>query len=227
MEKSEELINVIHSVDVEMIMNEQFLLKPIKIDLDDNNIELKNLDTLNTEILQEYISSKVKKNNGTIATGGYLEQRSRYSNSDLFLNTKEPRSIHLGVDLWIEAGTAVYAPLNSTVHSFQNNSNYLDYGPTLILKHEINGTSFHTLYGHLTIESLNGISLGEHIKKGQKIGELGQKHENGDWPPHLHFQIIQDLQGKTGDYPGVATKKEVDFYKRNCPDPNLLLRLES
>ena len=49
---------------------------------------------------------------------------------------------------------------------------------------------------------------------------------NGDYPPHLHFQIINDLQGNFGDYLGVCSANELDFYKENCPDPNLILKLK-
>ena len=84
--------------------------------------------------------------------------------------------------------------------------------------------SFHTLYGHLSRASLENLSVGKSIKAGEKFAELGSAEVNGDWPPHLHFQIVADMQGKEGDYPGVAAKADLDFYKQNCPNPNLLLK---
>jgi hypothetical protein len=56
---------------------------------------------------------------------------------------------------------------------------------------------------------------------------LGDTSVNGDYPPHLHFQIIKDIQGYQGDYPGVSSKKDLDFYRNNCPNPNTLLKLNS
>jgi hypothetical protein len=47
----------------------------------------------------------------------------------------------------------------------------------------------------------------------------GLPTENGGWPPHLHFQLIRDIQHYHGDYPGVCAKRDVDFYACNCPDP--------
>ena len=38
-------------------------------------------------------------------------------------------------------------------------------------------------------------------------------------------QIIKDMGSYKGDYPGVASLHEIDFYRSNCPDPNLLLKL--
>ena len=48
---------------------------------------------------------------------------------------------------------------------------------------------------------------------------------NGDYAPHLHFQIIKNIADYEGDYPGVSSKNDLDFYSANCPDPNLVLKL--
>jgi len=52
---------------------------------------------------------------------------------------------------------------------------------------------------------------------------LGNESENGNWPPHLHFQIINDIEGKFGDYPGVCSFKEIDKYSANCINPKYIL----
>ena len=49
--------------------------------------------------------------------------------------------------------------------------------------------------------------------------------ENGNWPPHLHFQIIEDMELKEGDYPGVCTSANREKYLANCPNPDLILTL--
>ena len=100
-----------------------------------------------------------------------------------------------------------------------------DYGPTIILEHEIEGFTFYTLYGHLSLESLEGKSVGQIVKKGQKIAELGKPPINGDYAPHLHFQIIKNIENKKGDYSGVCSEKDLDFYTENCPNPNFLLKI--
>jgi murein DD-endopeptidase MepM/ murein hydrolase activator NlpD len=75
------------------------------------------------------------------------------------------------------------------------------------------------------LESLDGKSEGQIVTKGAVLGQLGAPPVNGDYAPHLHFQVIGDLQGKKGDYPGVSSKNDLSFYKENCPDPNLLLKI--
>ena len=59
-----------------------------------------------------------------------------------------------------------------------------------------------------------------------EYAHVGPFPENGDWPPHLHFQLMWDLMGNFGDFPGVCSKRDMDTYQANCPDPNLILRSE-
>jgi murein DD-endopeptidase MepM/ murein hydrolase activator NlpD len=137
----------------------------------------------------------------------------------------EPRRLHLGIDIWGPAGTRVMSPLNGIVHSFAFNNNDSDYGTTIILSHNLEGLSFHTLYGHLSLNSIKNLSEGRNIRKGEVIGEFGMRFENGNWPSHLHFQIICDMQGWKGDYPGVCKFSERQQWLDNCPDPDLILQL--
>lgn len=74
-------------------------------------------------------------------------------------------------------------------------------------------------------DSLKGLVKGRLFKKGERIGQVGRFGENGGWPPHLHFQIITDLMGKDGDFPGVALPSQRKVWLSLCPDPNLILRI--
>lgn len=199
----------------------------IALDLSVTNEALKTVYVSSSEKLGAYIDAHIQNNKAKVAFGGYLETRGIYRRSDYFnqQNPETERNIHLGIDLWIAAETPIYTPLDGEVHSFQNNTNFGDYGPTIILKHTIEGFEFYTLYGHLSLTSIQNIEVGGKFAKGAQIATLGDSDVNGDYPPHLHFQIIKDIQQYSGDYPGVASQKEVEFYKENCPDPNLLLQL--
>jgi len=198
--------------------------KYIPIDLSEDNLQLKDIDVSKVEVLQNYIESQIKQNNGIVGYGGYNEVRTIYKRSQHFNENNAERNIHLGVDLWIAADTPIYCPLEATVHSFKNNTNFGDYGPTIILKHTINDMEFYTLYGHLSLASLENLEAGKHIKQGEPFATLGDATVNGNYPPHLHFEIIKDLQGFKGDYPGVCNKKDLEFYLDNCPNPELVLR---
>ena len=160
---------------------------------------------------------------GAIAgVGGYLEDRAVYRDTDLFQGDAE-RSIHIGVDVFMPAGTPVYAPLAGEVQSFANRQVHGDYGPVIILRHRLDDIEFHTLYGHLTEASLAGLEVGAAIAQGQRVAAIGARPLNGNWTPHLHFQLIHDIADWTGDYPGVVRRDELDFYRENCPDPMPLL----
>ncbi|WP_298894589.1 peptidoglycan DD-metalloendopeptidase family protein [uncultured Psychroserpens sp.] len=201
----------------------------VALDLSVTNAALKTVDVSSSETLGAYINTHIKEHHGKVAYGGYLETRNIYSRSTYFkdANPDTERNIHLGLDLWIAADTPIYAPLDAEVHSFQNNTNFGDYGPTILLKHRVKGIDFYTLYGHLSLASIQNLKVGQQFKQGEQIATLGDASVNGDYPPHLHFQIIKNLQGYKGDYPGVCSKLDLEFYAENCPDPLLWLSMNS
>jgi peptidoglycan LD-endopeptidase LytH len=196
------------------------------IDLTENNTDLHTLDLLNVEVMDEYFSRKIKEANAVCAVGGYLENRYIYRTTKHFQQSAEPRSIHLGVDVWAKAGTPVYVPMQGKVHSFANNANIGDYGPTIILEHILEGNTFYTLYGHLNLECLVGIYEGKNIEAGDKIAEFGNYPINGNWSPHLHFQVITDILGKKGDFPGVCEPSRMEYFREICLNANILLGLD-
>ncbi|MGV8914701.1 MAG: peptidoglycan DD-metalloendopeptidase family protein [Kaistella sp.] len=185
------------------------------------------LDLTNADKFEEYVEKYLSESKAKVAFGGYLEKRNLYKRSETFndKNTEE-RNIHIGLDLWIKAGTSVLTALDGKIHSFQNNIGLGDYGPTIIVEHSIEGFIFYTLYGHLSLESLKDKSKGQTVKKGEKFAELGKSSVNGDYAPHLHFQIIANMEGNEGDYPGVCSVSDVEHYRKNCPDPELLLKIQ-
>ena len=191
-------------------------------DLTSANPVLHKLNLTDTEAVTAYIFGEMKLRNTDLAIGGYGEDRFLYHRSPHFSGSLN-RTIHLGIDLWAVAGTPVYAPLSGTVHSFANNADFGDYGYTLILEHQLEDTIFFTLYGHLSQKSIAGKWEGQPIEKGEEIAWFGTPAENGNWTPHLHFQVIADMQGRQGDFPGVANRLEAALYLALCPDPNLIL----
>ncbi len=178
-----------------------------------------------TAAFSAWVTQTLQQNNCRYGIGGYFENRTLYARSVHFnTSSNEPRRLHLGIDIWAEAGTPVYSPFEGKVHSFRDNNNFGDYGPTIILEYFFYGINFYALFGHLNRESLEGIYPGKTILKNERIAVFGTEAENGNWPPHLHFQLIFDLEGNEGDYPGVCKLSEREKYRSNIPDPNLILR---
>ena len=186
---------------------------------------------MGTDAWTNKIFVEVKRAGASVGVGRYDEARLLY-NSPLFGHSKNPtderRTVHLGMDLFVEPGNAVRAPLDGVVHSLANNGAPLDYGPVVILRHEAQGASrepkeFFTLYGHLSVDSLTRLRAGQAIRRAEKFAEVGDAQENGGWPPHLHFQIILDLLDLGTDFPGVARASERAVWTNLSPDPNPLL----
>lgn len=196
------------------------------LDLSVSNLDLSKRAIENASDFEKYIESILTKNNAKVAFGGYNEERNLYKRSAVFNAAEtEERNIHIGLDLWIKAGTKVLAALDGKVHSFNYNNNLGDYGPTILLEHHIENQKFYTLYGHLSLESIAELTIGTVFTKGEPMTTLGDATVNGDYAPHLHFQIIKDIAENTGDYPGVCSKNKRNYYLDNCPDPNLLLKI--
>ena len=160
-----------------------------------------------------------------IAYGGYMECRPFYITPQYTYRNNDGiqyRSMHMGMDFWAKAGTEIVAPYDGTVFSFHNNDKARDYGPTIILKHEYPTGIFYTLYGHLSLDSLDGLEEGMLIKQGNPMAKIGALHENGDWPPHLHFQLILNMFNDKNDFIGVANAIDRNFCEQICPDPSIL-----
>lgn len=192
----------------------------IAIDCSDANPALQHIDLNDTAALRQWIDAQRGER---IGYGGYGERRAFYRVSPIFSEGATDRCVHLGIDLWAEAGRPVFVPFGGSIHSFQNNNKYRDYGPTVILEHQLRGHNFFTLYGHLSETDLGSLREGLYLSAGERIGHIGSAGENGGWPPHLHFQIIADLLGRSGDYPGVSTEQEAAESLLWCPDGMLML----
>lgn len=197
----------------------------LQFDFTAANTSLTADDVADTAKFNAWVNAELAKSGCRYGIGGYMEHRTLYARSELFDTAgQEPRRLHLGVDIWAPAGTSVYAPLAGKIHSFQNNNHFGDYGPTIILEHELDGLILYTLYGHLNTGSLNGLTIGQPISQGQLLAVFGNIAENGSWPPHLHFQLMFDMQGWAGDYPGVGRFSEEQTYRQNIPDPDIILQ---
>lgn len=178
-----------------------------------------------TAAFTAYINQKLHRAGARYGIGGYNEHRTIYSRSEVFeaISRTEPRRLHLGIDIWGAPHTHVMAPLDAMVHSFGFHPALGDYGAVIILAHQLKGHSFYTLYGHLSLGSIKNLQEGQRIAKGDVFAEFGIPQENGWWPPHLHFQVMRDMQGWKGDYPGVCAFSEKEHWLGNCVDPDLIL----
>jgi hypothetical protein len=166
------------------------------------------------------IEQEMQRAGSRFAFGRYAEDRTLYDN-DQFAGqgTSERRTIHMGIDLFCAPDTPVHAPLDARVEIIANNQLELDYGPMLVLRHSAGRRDFFSLYGHLSLDSLGRLREGQNLVAGERIARVGIPPENGNWPPHLHFQLIIDLLGLGKDFPGVAFRSQRDFWLALSPSP--------
>ena len=198
------------------------------LDLSISSPDLTGRDSDDTADFSNRVFQKMRSDGLTLGIGRFMEPRGFYL-ADQFEgrsgDPRERRTIHLGIDVLQEPGTEIHAPLAGRVHTVRENKNRLDYGPTLILEHSAPSGLFWTLYGHLEKASVENLKTGDSIDAGHPIARIGTYPENGDWPPHLHFQIITDLMGFEGNFPGVALPRDRTVWASFCPNPNLILNL--
>lgn len=136
------------------------------------------------------------------------------------------RTVHLGVDLFLPAGTAIRAPFDAQVESVEYLGESHDYGGVVVLRHlSPDGDWFSTLYGHLERKTVEHLERGQRIAAGAPFAALGEPRENGGWAPHLHFQLILDSNLLDGPWPGVADPDDRAFWQAVCPNPAALLNL--
>jgi 4-aminobutyrate aminotransferase-like enzyme/Ser/Thr protein kinase RdoA (MazF antagonist) len=212
-------------VDVDLSSNDVLVL-----DLSIDSLELGTWDeSASVERMTTLLFRRLEDAGARVGIGRYNEPRGVYT-SPLFSTESndgpEWRTIHLGIDLFMPAGTPLYAALDGTVHAFRNNDAALDYGPTIILRHATSeGVEFFTLYGHLSLDSLGGLAVGKQVKRGEQIARIGNYPTNGNWAPHVHFQIIVDMLEREGEFPGVAAPSMRNVWLSLSPDPNLILKI--
>jgi 4-aminobutyrate aminotransferase-like enzyme/Ser/Thr protein kinase RdoA (MazF antagonist) len=162
--------------------------------------------------------------------GRYDEYRLIYGNEDFADFSGHRRTLHIGLDVFQSVGSRVFAPLSGRVWSSSENTSPLDYGGCLILVHEVadehgDELVFYSLYGHLDAESFSHLQVGEEVTAGKLLGCMGEIHQNGFWPPHVHFEIILDMLECTDTFFGVGNHAHRNVWISLCPDPNLILKI--
>ncbi len=161
--------------------------------------------------------------------GSYGEPRAVYT-APAFRNgphaTSDRRSVHLGVDIFMAAGTPVHAPTDAVIDTVEYRESALDYGGMVVLRHATPaGDPYWTLYGHLSRASVASLAAGTTVAAGDRIAELGDMGENGGWDPHLHLQLALSIDGMGSDWPGVASPDDWGLWRALCPNPAALLNL--
>lgn len=153
--------------------------------------------------------------------GRYDEKRVGMYTAPLFEGASV-RDVHVGIDLGAPAGDPVFAYDDGEIFLFGENPAEGDYGPTLVTRHDHEGRALYVLLGHLSRRSLEGKRIGAAFRKGDVLGWIGEKHENGGWNPHVHVQLAWNAPA-VPDMPGAVTEADRARARELHPDPRLIL----
>lgn len=205
--------------------------KPENIKVFDLSVGSPDMGGINTRLsahaMTAYIFNTLLSEGATLGVGCYRENRLHPPIKRTPGQQPLSSAQHLGIDLYTEARTPIYAPLDGTVVALCKKYFTHSQGPTVILKHITEGKDpvFYTLYAHISQHSLRNLTVGKKIKQGDLLGFVGYTLDNGSQPPHVHFQIIADLMGNEGAFPLYCPPHQQDVWTSICPDPNLILLL--
>jgi 4-aminobutyrate aminotransferase-like enzyme/Ser/Thr protein kinase RdoA (MazF antagonist) len=184
--------------------------------------------TLDGPALDRYCVDKMADAAADLAIGRYGEDRTLYKGDAFETASAVRRTVHLGIDIFAPAGEVVYAPIAGTVAFTHDDDVAFGFGPTVLLEHVTDaGDRFWTLYGHLQRQSLAALTPGQAIARGEAFAAFGNRQENGQWPPHLHFQIVTDHLGLEGCMHGVGVGRDWQVWRAISPDPNVILGLRA
>jgi 4-aminobutyrate aminotransferase-like enzyme/Ser/Thr protein kinase RdoA (MazF antagonist) len=220
------------------MQNREKILPPLHyrsyswLDLSIGSLDLGNTAILSDpDRLDEQITTMVNRQAADVALGRYGEARPIYTTTAFETATNDGpawRTLHIGLDFFAKPGTAVRAVCDGTVYGLADNQAAGDYGPTVILQHTVSAElRFYTLYGHLQSGCLKQLEIGQEIKAGTVIAQVGARTENGNWTPHLHLQVILDMLGQRENFPGVCRPQDAPVWTSLCPDPWDLLTGEA
>lgn len=163
--------------------------------------------------------------------GRYDEHRPGMYTTEIFSGE---RDLHVGLDIGAPVDTEVFCFADGVVFSKGVNPEAGSYGPTIITQHELQlpisvGSNeltelrkFWVLHGHLSTKSLDMVEVGDTVSRGQLIATIGDEHENGGWPPHIHIQISL-VEPVDNDLPGVVKLSERADALETYPDPRLIV----
>jgi murein DD-endopeptidase MepM/ murein hydrolase activator NlpD len=170
-----------------------------------------------------YDFTKGYDENRTLATpygvGKYNEKRINMYKGPLYM---DQRDIHVGIDIGAPVGTPIHSFYDGEIFMTAYNSLPYDYGYTIITKHSLDGEDLYVLHGHLNKKSIEGKKPTQKILKGEVLGWLGDKSENGGWNSHVHIQLSLVKPTKC-DMPGVVSEKDLKEALLKYPDPRLIL----
>ncbi|WP_022665210.1 peptidoglycan DD-metalloendopeptidase family protein [Desulfospira joergensenii] len=196
---------------------------PLVVDMSVGSPLFDQVDILNQKAFQAWLD-KTMKNRFSWGLASYLEDRETILKHYPQMK-EEQRYFHLGLDIIVDLGTPLHAPLDSVVQESAYEEGEGNYGGNVLLRHESpHFETFYSLYGHLNREKLP--APGKIFKAGEPFAWIGDFHENGNWFYHTHLQVITQKgidQGWLSK--GYCSARDLAIMDGICPSPLSLFRV--
>lgn len=190
---------------------------PLIVDLSVGSSVFDAVDVMNQKAFQAWLD-RTMKGRHTWGLASYLEDRETIL-SQYPQMREESRYFHLGLDIIVDLGTPLHAPLDSVVQESGYEEGPGNYGGNVLLRHDSPiFETFYSLYGHLNREKLP--APGDRFTAGEVFARIGDFHENGDWFFHTHLQVISQKgvdQGWVSK--GYCSKNDLAVMDQLCPSP--------
>ncbi len=165
--------------------------------------------------------TECRETGAVLGIGPFGEKRTVYQGEMFVSRFREEtrRVMHLGLDLFMAAGTPLHTPIDATVRSVEIEPDPLGYGCLISLEHRPDdGPAFVSLWGHMAHEAMDRLAPGQKLAAGDLVGHMGAPAENGGWAPHLHLQISADRRLAAADILGVGEEAYLDVWAELFPD---------
>ncbi|MEE4362312.1 MAG: peptidoglycan DD-metalloendopeptidase family protein [Desulfotignum sp.] len=190
---------------------------PLIVDLSVGSSVFDAVDVMDQKAFQAWLD-RTMKGRHSWGLASYLEDRETIL-SHYPQMKEESRYFHLGLDIIVDLGTPLHAPLDSVVQESGYEEGQGNYGGNVLLRHDSPGfETFYSLYGHLNKEKLP--AAGERFAAGEAFACIGDFHENGYWFYHTHLQVITRKGYDLGWVSkGYCSKKDLAVMEQLCPSP--------
>lgn len=192
------------------------------LDLSGNNAELWEMNVQDQQNFQAYLEAQMTEQKAEWGVAGYLEKRDSLLR-DLPQMVSEQRFFHLGVDIVLPKFTDLFLPIAGTVVEVDYESGKGNFGGFVLVRHQVEGSVFYSLWGHLQRESLP--KLATEIRAGELLAKLGDYQDNGDWFYHTHLQVLTEKGRQEGFvHKGYCTAELLSIIDQFCPSPLFMLK---
>jgi len=172
--------------------------------------------------INDYIIKKQQERGATWSISGDRENRGlgMYKHNHAIIS--EGRTVHIGLDINVPAGTILYAPFDCEVIQSEYEEGTGNYGWMCVLKCFINDAVYYFMFGHLAKEIL--APVGTKLKAGEIFAKVGEFRENGQYWYHTHLQILTQQGYDQGwAHKATCTVEQLAIIDKLCPSPIIFI----